>query len=80
MLSRMFSSIFRRLDSNRNGFIVGHVFRVSRRQLFASIFGSVDYLRPPPLGFFTVSAPETMVVSLGPYQPELRLHAVHARR
>ena len=67
MLSRMFSPIFRGLASNMNGSIVDHIFGVSRHQRFASIFGSVVYLRTPPLGSFIVSTPETMLVSLGPY-------------
>ena len=64
MLLRMFSPIFRGLASNRNGVIVSHIFRVSRHQLLARIFGSVVCSRTPPLGFFIASTPETMVVLL----------------
>ena len=80
MVSRKLFPSFRRLASNRNGPIVGHIFRVSRHQPVASVFGSVVCSRSPSLGFFTVSTPEAMIVSLGPHLPELRLYAAHAPR
>ena len=64
VLSCMLFPIFRHLASSRSCSIIGHILRVSRHKVFASIFGTPS----PSLGFFIVSTPETKdIFSLDPH-------------